>query len=103
MLQDFEFKSLVEDYDDFAVDDAAFGQGSLYCRDDFGRVARHRFFVTRPIFTWSPSRKMIERNPSHFGSKLSAPSGICGTALASIGATGGTTDRFKVAMTTIKS
>ena len=34
---------------------------------------------------------MIDRKPSHFGSKLYGPSGIFGTGLASIGATGGLT------------
>ena len=34
---------------------------------------------------------MIDRKPSHFGSKLSAPSGISFTDLASIGETGGMT------------
>jgi hypothetical protein len=38
---------------------------------------------------------MIERKPSHFGSKLSAPAGIRGTDLASIGATGGITGKRK--------
>src|SRR5437879_1069993 len=36
---------------------------------------------------------MIDRKPSHFGSKLSAPAGIRGTDLASIGATGGMTGK----------
>src|SRR5262245_56451888 len=44
-----------------------------------------------PISTSSPSRKIIDRNPSHLGSKLYEPSGISLTALASIGATGGVT------------
>src|SRR5215471_21579695 len=52
--------------------------------------------LREPISTASPSRKMIDRKPSHFGSKLSAPSGMRGTALASIGATGGITGRFKL-------
>src|SRR6266571_9112921 len=39
---------------------------------------------------------MIDLKPSHFGSKLSAPSGICGTDLASIGATGGMTGKRTV-------
>ena len=49
--------------------------------------------LREPISTWSPSRKMIERNPSHFGSYENAPVGIAGTDLASIGATGGITGR----------
>jgi len=49
--------------------------------------------LREPISTSSPSRKMIERKPSHFGSYDSAPVGICGTALASIGETGGMTGR----------
>src|SRR5580698_11541509 len=36
---------------------------------------------------------MIDRKPSHFGSKLSAPAGMSFTDLASIGATGGMTGR----------
>src|SRR5215204_1822377 len=44
-----------------------------------------------PISTSSPSRNTIDRKPSHFGSKDSEPSGICGTDFASIGATGGMT------------
>src|SRR5215204_3152147 len=46
-----------------------------------------------PISTSSPSRNTIDRKPSHFGSKDSEPSGICGTDFASIGATGGITGR----------
>ena len=46
-----------------------------------------------PISTSSPSRKTIDRKPSHLGSKLNGPSGICGTGRASIGATGGLTGR----------
>src|SRR6266852_5677525 len=38
---------------------------------------------------------MIDRKPSHFGSKLSAPLGISGTDLASIGSTGGITGKRK--------
>ena len=54
------------------------------------------FPLREPISTSSPSRKMMDRKPSHFGSKLSAPSGICGTDLASIGATGGITGKRNV-------
>src|SRR5437762_10515658 len=36
----------------------------------------------------------MERKPSHFGSNESAPLGISGTDLASIGATGGITGNF---------
>src|SRR4029077_2617635 len=40
-----------------------------------------------PISTSSPSRKMIDRKPSHLGS-YDAPGGISATALASIGGKG---------------
>ncbi len=43
-----------------------------------------------PSSTSSPSRKQIDRKPSHFGS-YDAPGGIVLTDLASIGATGGMT------------
>src|SRR5262245_54438411 len=46
-----------------------------------------------PISTSSPSRKMIDRKPSHLGSKLYEPVGISATDLASMGATGGITGR----------
>src|SRR5207302_11517894 len=46
-----------------------------------------------PISTSSPSRKMIVRKPSHFGS-YDAPGGISGTDFDSIGATGGMTGSF---------
>src|SRR5215475_7890568 len=46
-----------------------------------------------PISTSSPSRKMIDRKPSHLGSKLYEPVGISATDLASMGGTGGITGR----------
>src|SRR5260370_31038028 len=39
---------------------------------------------------------MMERKPSHLGSKLRAPAGIRGTDLASIGSTGGITGKRKL-------
>ena len=42
-----------------------------------------------PISTSPPSRKMMDRNPSHFGSNITPPSGRDVTAFASMGAIGG--------------
>ena len=50
-----------------------------------------------PSSTSSPSRKQIERNPSHFGS-YDASGGIVGTDLAYIGETGGMTGSFIVSL-----
>src|SRR5262249_61834281 len=46
-----------------------------------------------PSSTSPPSAKTMERNPSHFGSKLYGPSGILLTGFASIRATGGVSRR----------
>ena len=51
-----------------------------------------------PISTSAPSRNTIDRNPSHLGSKTYSPDGMAGTALASIGATGGITGRSMLAV-----
>jgi hypothetical protein len=45
-----------------------------------------------PISTSSPSRKITDLKPSHFGSYI-WPAGMSATGLASIGATGGMTGR----------
>jgi hypothetical protein len=56
---------------------------------------KYRVIVLPPRLTSStssPSRKMIVRKPSHFGSyRMPSAVGIFGTALASIGSTGGIT------------
>ena len=46
-----------------------------------------------PTSISSPSRKMIDRKPSHFGS-YDPSAGMLGTSFASIGATGGMTGSF---------
>ena len=58
-------------------------------RGSSGSVGRS---LRLPSSTWSPSRKQIDRKPSHFGS-YQAPGGIVATDLASIGETGGMTGR----------
>ncbi len=66
------------------------GSSALNASTSSGKYRVIGFSLREPISTSSPSRNTTDRKPSHFGS-YDAPAGISGTALASIGATGGMT------------
>ena len=89
LLQRLEVQPMFGRDHDLAIDHAAirqFGHG-VATSGKYRVIGRS---LRLPISTSSPSRKMIDRKPSHLGS-YDAPRGISATALASIGGTGGIT------------
>ncbi len=54
--------------DDLTVDDGPLGEVGQHSGDDLGKLRVTGRSLRLPISTSSPSRKMIDRKPSHFGS-----------------------------------
>ena len=91
LLQHLELEPVADDDHDLAVDDAPFGQVGLDRLDDLGEVAGHRLLVARADLDLVAVAEddRAEAVPLRFERQRAV--GICGTALASIGATGGIT------------
>ena len=76
--------------DDLTVDDAPFGQCGEQRIGQFGEVPPRGRSLREINSSRSPSRKTMQRNPSHFGSySQPSPSGMERASLASIGSIGG--------------
>ena len=89
-LQRLEVQPAVGGDDDLAVDHTPIGQlrdGGATSSGKYRVIGRS---LRLPSSTSSPSRKQIDRKPSHFGS-YEASGGIVATDLDSIGETGGMT------------
>src|SRR4051812_43000528 len=69
------------------------GNSAFTASTSSGKYRVIGFSLRLPSSISSPSRKISDRKPSHFGS-YDAPDGMVGTDLASIGATGGMTGSF---------
>jgi hypothetical protein len=69
------------------------GNSALIAATNSGKYRVMGRSLRLPSSTSSPSRKTIDRKPSHFGS-YDAPGGMVLTDLASMGGTGGITGSF---------